>query len=181
MIIPALIFSIICYLLRDSSNSFELIRIITQSVTKKNDVRFVHKLFVSQNWTTSASLSVSPLLWSDIFFMSPWRLMSIQAWTKSTWEATWTRPACLYTGTVPTQTSSVTLTASHHWPRAATSSFQIQSLNERFSHWMNSCIHAWCCQHGEKCIVAGCSNENKDGVSLFKFPKSFYNIQQLLK
>ena len=49
MIIPALIRSIICYLLRDSSNSFELIGIITQSVTKKNDVRFVHKLFVSQN------------------------------------------------------------------------------------------------------------------------------------
>ena len=32
----------------------------------------------SQNWTTSASLSVSWLLWSDIFFRSPW--LMFKAW-----------------------------------------------------------------------------------------------------
>ena len=34
---------------------------------------------------------------------------------------------------------------------------------------------------GERCIVAECSNENKDGVSLFKFPKRKEIREQWIK
>ena len=34
---------------------------------------------------------------------------------------------------------------------------------------------------GKRCIVTGCSNENKDGVSLFKFPKRKEIREQWIK
>ena len=34
---------------------------------------------------------------------------------------------------------------------------------------------------GKRCIVAGCSNENKDGVSLFNFPKRKETREQWIK